>query len=149
MPIFPTTIIFSVLFSEIFPKAKSVISDYIMPHKSPMERFQRDPSKFPDRPGQITRETCILRGWLNPGETNALLALVEEDDCNLQTVLLAAGLIALARTIEFQIEQEGITMKTSSQASASLASYPPLNEQLHTNIRCVIHYGYPAFNHCS
>ena len=102
-----------------------------------MERFQRDRSKPLEMPGEIAGETCVLRGGLNTAETDALLALVEEDDCNLQTVLLAAGLIALSRTIEFQMEQDSTTVKTSSLATASLASYPPLNELLHTTIRCM------------
>ena len=129
-----------ILFSEIFPMAKTFVSDYMMPHKSPLERFQRDPSNLPDNPGEVSRETSVLRGWLNADETESLLALLEEDDCNLHAVLLAAGLIALARTVEFQREQNSTRVNTHS----SLVSYPPINDLLHTNIRCVIHFRCPS-----
>ena len=115
--------------------AKSFVSDYMMPHKSPMEKFQRDHSKLPDRPRQIVRETCILRGWLNIEQTEGLLALLEEDDCNLHAVLLAAGLLALSRTLQFQNEQERNSLTSSFPTSGSTPSHPHLGDTLHTSIR--------------
>ena len=116
--------------------AKSFVSDYVMPHKSPMERFQRDQYKVPDSPRLLIRETCVLRGWLNVEQTDTLLALLEEDDCNLHAVLLAAGLLALTRTLQFQKEQENVKSNPSSVASGS-SSYPSLNDAQNATIRCV------------
>ena len=115
--------------------AKSFVSDYVLPHKSPMEKFQRDHSKLPDNPSQISRESYVLRGWLNVEQTDALVTLLEEDDCNLQAVLLAAGLLALARAIEFQREQEDMKLKGQPQNSTNSTYYPSLNDMIHTNIR--------------
>ena len=117
--------------------AKSFVSDYMMPHKSPMEKFQHDHSKLPDSPGEIVRETCILRGWLNVEQTDALLALLEEDDCNLHAVLLAAGLLALTRTLQYQNEQERTSLTSSFPISGSASSNPHSGDSLHTNIRFI------------
>ena len=117
--------------------AKSFVSDYMMPHKSPMEKFQHDHSRLPDNPGEIVRETCILRGWLNVEQTDALLALLEEDDCNLHAVLLAAGLLALTRTLQYQNEQERTSLTSSFSISGSASSNPHSGDSLHTNIRFI------------
>ena len=115
--------------------AKSLVSDYMMPHKSPMERFQRDYSRVPDNPRVLNRETCILRGWLNVDQTDALLALLEEDDCNLHAVLLAAGLLSLTRTLQFQDEQEKTNMTNSLHNSTSGMSHSHSADSLYKNIR--------------
>ena len=117
--------------------AKSFVSDYVMPHKSPMERFQRDPSMVPDGPGQLVRETCVLRGWLNREETDSLLSLIEEDDCNLHSVLLAAGLLALARTLNFQKEQEIANSNNSFAVKSFNLSNQSYNDTAHSRIRFV------------
>ena len=115
--------------------AKSLVSDYMMPHKSPMERFQCDYARVHDNPRVLIRETCILRGWLNVEQTDALLALLEEDDCNLHAVLLAAGLLSLTRTLQFQDEQEKTNMTNSLHNSASGVSHSNSADSLHKNIR--------------
>ena len=114
--------------------AKSFVNDFVLPHKSPMERFQRDSAKLPDNPTDISRESSVLRGWLNNEQTDKLTALLEEDDCNLQSVLLAAGLLALVRAIEFQREQDEVD-KNQQQNHNVMMSYSSLNEMIHTNIR--------------
>ena len=103
-----------------------------MPHKSPMEKFQRDHSKLPDSPIQVVRETCVLRGWLNVEQTDSLLTLLEQDDCTLQAVILAAGILALSRTLQFQSEQDKPSVPNSDQAKSS---YLHLAETSYTSIR--------------
>ena len=98
-----------------------------------MEKFQRDHTKLPDNLSQISRDSPVLRGWLSVEQTDTLLTLLEEDDCNLQAVLLAAGLLAFARTIEFQREQEEIEFKNQNQSVS--VPYSSLNDMINTNIR--------------
>ena len=113
--------------------AKSFVNDYVLPHRSPMEKFQRDHTKLPDNLSQISRDSPVLRGWLSSEQTDTLLKLLDEDDCNLQAVILAAGLLAFARTIEFQREQEEIEFKNQNQSVS--VPYSSLNDMINTNIR--------------
>ena len=57
-------------FLELFPMAKSFVSDYVLPHKSPMEKFQRDHSKLPDNPSQISRESYVLTIYSQGAESS-------------------------------------------------------------------------------
>ena len=40
------------------------------------------------------------RGWLNEEETRELMAMLEEDDCSLHGVIMAAGLLAVSRILQ-------------------------------------------------
>ena len=42
----------------------------------------------------------LLRGWLNEEHTRELMAMLEEDDCSLHGVVMAAGLIAVSRILQ-------------------------------------------------
>ena len=105
--------------------AKSLGSDYMMPHKSPMEKYQSNPSAIPDSPSQIVKDSSVLRGWLNMEQTDVLLAMLEQDDCSLHAVLLAAGLLALTRTVRFQNEEERIVKSLPGCSSSQVQSTEP------------------------
>ena len=76
------------------------LTDYVMPHKSPMDKTQ---------PVYGDADTLVLRGFLKVEETKRLLARIDEDECSLHGVLLAAGLIALSRTLNRDEATEPLT----------------------------------------
>jgi len=64
----------------------------------------------------------MLRGWLSEEQTSELLAMQEEDDVSLHGVMLAAGLVAVARVI-----QEGNITSTTTNTKGE----QPPSQTLH------------------
>jgi len=78
---------------------------------------------------KVEHRTEMLRGWLSEEQTAELTAMLEEDDCSLHGVLLAAGLLAVARVLQ---DGEGTekappvaTLQLRATHEANLRSYCP------------------------